>query len=316
MTSKKTDNIFTDNNTNGLISLYKQAIKNVPLLKYSWIIIATICILSLAAYFKLKNAEVFYYALIVVIISFFGFLFSYLLNTSEKFVKILLYVLLTTIVTTLGISVLGFGTFIIWEKPRFYSRWFPNNTDTSNSEIINDTTQIKDTSSKIETGDTLKTDTNTISSFEDKPFERIVLLEEKYTQAGTWNYFIDTLVYVGTAYAGKEIGISFSGVFYNKEPHDADGMNWIIGFYCNGYPIKNTDMQPIFANITHNLTFVTSINPNDYKEKIVVGLDGNIRFGIKLISTILIRNGNETRFGREDTIFMKDEFTVKLIYPF
>lgn len=316
MTSKKTDEIFTDTNTNGLINLYKQAIKNAPLLKFSWIIIATICILSLAAYFKLNNAEVFYYTLIVIIISFLGFLFSYLLNTSEKFIKILLYILLTTIVTTLGISVLGFGTFIIWEKPHFYSRWFPNNTDTSKSKSINDTTKIKDTSSKIEIRDTIKSDKTTITSFEDKPFEKIVLIEEKYTQAGTWNYFIDTLIYVGTDYMGKEIGITFSGVFYDKEPHDADGMNWTIGFYCNGYPINNTDMQPIFASITHNLTCVASINPIDYKEKVVVGSDGNIRFGIKLISTILVRNGRETRLGKEAKIFMKDKFTVKLIYPF
>jgi tetratricopeptide (TPR) repeat protein len=116
----------------GLIAIYLQAVKNFPFLKYSWIIIATICLLALTAYFKLKNSDVFFYAFGVLIVSLFGFLFSYLLKTKDPFVKFLLYILLSTIVLTIGTAVLGFGSFIIWEKPKFFVRWFPNYTDTSN----------------------------------------------------------------------------------------------------------------------------------------------------------------------------------------
>lgn len=115
----------------GIISIYKQAVKNLPILRYSWILIATICVLAFAAYFKLKNSDVFFYALLVIVISFLGFLFSYLLKTKEKFVKVLLYLLLLALVFTLVTAILAFGTFIIWEKPKFYNRWFPNQSSTN-----------------------------------------------------------------------------------------------------------------------------------------------------------------------------------------
>lgn len=140
----------------GLISLYKQAIKNVPVLKYSWVLIATVCILALAAYFKLKNSDVFFYALLVIVISFLGFLFSYLLKTQEKFIRFLLYLLLTSLVITIGTAVLGFGTFIIWEKPAFYNRWFPNQSHDPSGDT---TKKIKADSVKIPQNNITQNDT-------------------------------------------------------------------------------------------------------------------------------------------------------------
>jgi len=118
---------MSDNTTNftSIITLYRQAVRNLPFLKYSWVLIATIAILSLTAYFRLNNFDVFLYAIGVIVISFLSFVFSLLLKTKDKFVRFLLYIFITSFVLTMVIATLGFGSFIIWQKPIFYSRWFP-----------------------------------------------------------------------------------------------------------------------------------------------------------------------------------------------
>lgn len=112
-----------------ILNIYKQAVKNVPILRYSWILIATICILALTAFFKLNNSDVFIYAIWLIFISFLGFIFSYLLKTNDGFIKFLLRFLITCIVITISVIVLGFGTFIIWKEPDFYSIWLPSKVD-------------------------------------------------------------------------------------------------------------------------------------------------------------------------------------------
>lgn len=121
---------MTDSNSERQITTYltayQKAVKNVPLLKYSWVLIATISLLSLTAYLKLKNSDVFFYAIGVVLISLFTFLLSFLLKTKDKFNKSIIRFLIICIVVTLAIFILSFGSFIILGKPQFYSHWFPN----------------------------------------------------------------------------------------------------------------------------------------------------------------------------------------------
>lgn len=147
---------------NELFENYKKAIANVPILKYSRIIVATIFILSLIAYFKLQNSIVFAYAFAVIFLSFIGFLFSLFLNNKDKIIKTLRYILVTCIVITTAIAVLGFGTFIIWQKPVFYKRWFPDRVDklinttkidttTKENNIHSDTLEKEKNKSKTET---------------------------------------------------------------------------------------------------------------------------------------------------------------------
>lgn len=108
------------------LKLYRESVKNVPILRYSWIIVGTICILSLTAYFKLKNTDVFIYALVVLFISFLGFVFSFLTKTSDIIIRVALYILVYAIVTTMATAVCGFGYFIVKGEPTFYERYFPD----------------------------------------------------------------------------------------------------------------------------------------------------------------------------------------------
>jgi hypothetical protein len=109
-----------------ILRIYQESVKNVPLLKYSWILISTICILSFSAYAKLKNSDVFFYAFAVLFISFLAFVFSFLSKTKDIIIRIALCIFVYCIILTMGIAVLGFGSFIIWNKPSFYTRWFPD----------------------------------------------------------------------------------------------------------------------------------------------------------------------------------------------
>ncbi len=118
-----------------LINIYRGAVKNVPILKYSWILIVAICILALAAYFKLKNSDVFGYALALIVISFMGFLFSFLLKTKDFIVRSLLYFLIGSIVLTMSVIIISFASFIIFKKPDFFNRWFPESTYNQSNDV-------------------------------------------------------------------------------------------------------------------------------------------------------------------------------------
>lgn len=140
---------MTDNNAShkSIMSIYKQAVKNLPLLRYSWVMIATICILALVAYFKLNNSDVFFYAFGVIAISFFTFLFSFFCSkTKDRFIRVLLYIMLSAIVLTTGVTILGFGSYIIWQKPVFFTKWFPEHNSKINTVPPKTTT---DTTSKL-----------------------------------------------------------------------------------------------------------------------------------------------------------------------
>ena len=122
-------NKLTDKNNEStlyekILNLYRESVNNVPILKYSWVLITTISILALTAFFKLKNPDVFLYAFLLMIISFFGFLFSYLLRKKDKIVRIAIYILIYSIVVTLVTLICSFGYYIVKGKPDFYNRYF------------------------------------------------------------------------------------------------------------------------------------------------------------------------------------------------
>jgi hypothetical protein len=155
------NNVFT-NMVKRLLSFYYQAIGNVPILKYSRVIIVTILILAIAGYFKLKNSDVFLSAIVVILISFLAFLFSFLLKTKDLFIRRTLYLLISAIIVTMSAFILGFGFFIFSQKPTFYKRWFPDHSQTAtmtvNNKNLNDTNANSD-----------KIDSNTKSNFKNRP---------------------------------------------------------------------------------------------------------------------------------------------------
>lgn len=138
-------NISIMENINWIKRLYRESVRNVPLLKYSWVLVSTVCILALIGYFKLRNEEVFLYALAVLVICFLGFVFSLFLNKKDKVIRFALYLFVYSLILTMCIAVLGLGSFIIFERPSFYRRWFPTEND-SNDIILSDTIPKFDTS--------------------------------------------------------------------------------------------------------------------------------------------------------------------------
>jgi len=118
-----------------ILKYYYESIENIPILRYSRILIATIFILSLIAFFQLNNRDVFFYAVAVTFISFLSFIFSHLIKSQKKIIQIALYIIIYSIVITMTVCILGFASFVIFEKPNFYKRWFPDqaklNTDSS-----------------------------------------------------------------------------------------------------------------------------------------------------------------------------------------
>jgi len=134
-----------------LFDLYDRAIKNVPFLKYSKILIVTIIVLALIAYFKLDNSDVFYYSIGVIVISFLAFIFSLLIKPKSKYGRIILYFIITCIAITISAAILGFASYIFLQKPAFYKRWFPIVPDkVATNDTINGNDSVRNINKTIE----------------------------------------------------------------------------------------------------------------------------------------------------------------------
>lgn len=107
-----------------LVSLYRLSIKNVPILKYSWVIISAICIMAIIALFKLDPLDVFLFTVGLLLLSFLGFVFSNLIKGKDKPIRIALYIIIYAIVLTLSVLVLSFGSYVIFEKPKIFDLLF------------------------------------------------------------------------------------------------------------------------------------------------------------------------------------------------
>jgi hypothetical protein len=120
-------------------------------------LIATICILALAGYFKLKNSDVFYYALGVIVISFAAFLFSLLLKVNDLFIRILLYALLTCVIIVFCAAVLGFGYFIFTGQPKIYLNLYPDKTPFVKTDTVSPAKDLRQVVTDSMVHDTIKT---------------------------------------------------------------------------------------------------------------------------------------------------------------
>jgi len=101
-----TDKSFFSN----ILNLYKEAVKKLPVLKYSWGIIVIICILALVTYLKIGNPEaLFKGSLYVIGIMFLIFIFSLIAKTNDKAIKYPLYFLVYSIILTITAFVIGFA---------------------------------------------------------------------------------------------------------------------------------------------------------------------------------------------------------------
>jgi hypothetical protein len=148
------------NNVNEMSNLslfkqYYQAIKKVPFLKYSLILPITCIILAFIAYLKLDNTKVFFYALVVLFITFLTSICAKISQSKDKKIQFSLYILIYCIVVTTSIAILSFGCFILFEKPAFYERWFPQQShlvvDTFNrANIPIDTASIQKAKSGLD----------------------------------------------------------------------------------------------------------------------------------------------------------------------
>lgn len=134
-----------------ILDTYQKAVRNYPLLRYSWVLVATACILALIAYFKLRNSDVFFYAFVVIFISFIGFLLSSFKDKKDPYKNFLLNFLITCLVITMATGILGFGSFMVCQRPNFFVRWFPA-VDTAQSHPV---PHVHDTVTVVKT-DTMK----------------------------------------------------------------------------------------------------------------------------------------------------------------
>ncbi|HVI44588.1 MAG TPA: hypothetical protein VM802_06950 [Chitinophaga sp.] len=81
--------------------------------------------MALIALFRLETASVFFYAIGVILISFLGFVFSYMINPNDYFTMCVLRAIIASIGIVIIAFILGLGAFIFIKQPDFYYRIFP-----------------------------------------------------------------------------------------------------------------------------------------------------------------------------------------------
>lgn len=135
-----------------LATLYKTAVKNVPVYKYSGILFIALFFLVVASKYQFNSDEVVKYSLIIIGLCFLGFLLAFFTKTQDLVIRVSLYILVYAIVLTTAIWILGLATFLITDGqyPKMIGRILsivdnqPNITVTANpTQISNDTTNFK-----------------------------------------------------------------------------------------------------------------------------------------------------------------------------
>jgi hypothetical protein len=144
-----------------IINLYKEAVKRLPAIKYSWGLVAIICILALINFFKLGDAEVvFRSSLLALGIIFLIFIFSFLTRTNDKAIRYAMYILTYVIILTTAALVIGFALHTLTPiKIPFYDKILAAHSDTA----VTDTTKNinrQDTASINNYNNEIKPDSN------------------------------------------------------------------------------------------------------------------------------------------------------------
>lgn len=135
-----------------IINLYRNAVKKLPVLKYSWGIIVIICILALITSLRIGTPEALFKASLYIIgIMFLIFIFSLIAKTNDKTIKYPLYVLVYAVLLTITAFVIGFAVHNFTDnKYDIYYRLFgyPDNK----SEIANVKSENLNSAQKSDVG--------------------------------------------------------------------------------------------------------------------------------------------------------------------
>lgn len=124
-----------------IVALYKEAVKRLPAIKYSWGLVAIICILALINFFKLGDITiVFRSSLLALGIIFLIFIFSFLTRTNDKAIRYGMYILTYAIILTTTALVIGFALHTLTPiKIPFYEKILSASSD---GEAANTTKNI------------------------------------------------------------------------------------------------------------------------------------------------------------------------------
>lgn len=148
----------------GILNLYRESVKKLPVLKYSWGIIVVICILALITSLRIGTPEALFKASLYIIgIMFLIFIFSLIAKTNDKAIKYPLYILVYAVLLTITAFVIGFAVHNFTDnKYDIYYKLFGypgNKTETAgikseniNSEITGSKEEKLNTAQKSDTG--------------------------------------------------------------------------------------------------------------------------------------------------------------------
>ena len=138
-----------------IVDLYKEAVKRLPAIKYSWGLVAIICILAFINFFKLGDFKVvFRSSLLALGLFFLIFIFSFLTKTNDKAIRYGMYILTYAIILTTTALVIGFALHTLTSiKIPFYEKMLSASSDaevgnTTKNITRQDTASINNYSSK------------------------------------------------------------------------------------------------------------------------------------------------------------------------
>ena len=136
-----------------IVNLYKEAVKRLPAIKYSWGLVAIICILALINFFKLGDTKVvFRSALLALGVIFLIFIFSFLTRTNDKAIRYGMYILTYAIILTTTALVIGFALHTLTPiKIPFYEKLLAAHSDTTATDTTKIINRLDTASTKIDT---------------------------------------------------------------------------------------------------------------------------------------------------------------------
>lgn len=111
-----------------LLSIYREAVKNIPALRYAWIPIGLTAAYGIVAIIAPKGYEIPVKPILILLaLGFLGYVFSFMTRSGDKVVRVAFYILTYAIISTATILILSVPVYVFTGQPRLYGELFIGN---------------------------------------------------------------------------------------------------------------------------------------------------------------------------------------------
>jgi hypothetical protein len=152
---------FPEKTRTFFLSIYREAVKNVHFLKYSYAILAAIGLIGIMGLFREDIWKTLIYTVAMLFVCFLCYSFSALISKwDDKYIQLLVKSFFTVLVLMMIAGMLGFGSYIFTEKPPIFDKIFKDKSEVDKKPKTDTTNDVKTDTTKNHPSSSVQTQYN------------------------------------------------------------------------------------------------------------------------------------------------------------